>query len=376
MPNFVVWRKSGGDLMDDMGKVENTLYVSDVFLDKVLNYGDIKFMADLNSSKLSDVQQKHRYIANYQIYKESNKIKHTKSDIVIHINHIRAHYKQDGIMTVTFAYIIKAILMHYVDTNKTTEINLVKSGEANIINKEVYFKLLPQKPSEESRYRYEVFKPENRKDDINYYNKLIENSKYNIVELPKEAFENRDKVYYEEMLLEELIEVAKREVILLYNNYQNEKTKQQIIEEALDNVNTYAAIKRLSDYYYDIENKSEDVMKCLYILGEFLGSWAYAGQKNRENVFKTFNERRQRVAIIVMIHLLLNTQFPIDTISKETTINQEKLNGIKTGEIKIENLTLDIAFRLYEYALSIEPIQKKPDTFLEKMKRKLKLKNE
>ena len=362
--------------MNDMGKVENTLYVSDDFLDKVLNYGDIKFMADLHSSKLSDVQQKHSYIANYQIYKENNKIKHTTSDIVIHINHIRAHYKKDGIMTVTFAYIIKAILMHYVDTNKTIEINLVKSGEVNLINKEVYFKLLSQKPSEESRYRYEVFKPENRKDDINYYDKLLENSKYNIVELPKEAFENRDKVYYEEMLLEELIEVAKREVILLYNNYQNEKTKQQIIEEALDNVNTYAAIKRLSDYYYDIENKSEEVMNCLYILGEFMGSWAYAGHKNRENVFKTFNERRQRVAIIVMIHLLLNTQFPIDTISKATTINQEKLNSIKTGEIKIENLTLDIAFRLYEYALSIEPIQKKPDTFLEKMKRKLKLKNE
>lgn len=31
MPNFVAWRKSGGDLMNDMGKVENTLYVSDDF---------------------------------------------------------------------------------------------------------------------------------------------------------------------------------------------------------------------------------------------------------------------------------------------------------------------------------------------------------
>lgn len=362
--------------MSDIRKVDNELYVSDEFLNSVLNYGDISFIADLHNSNLKNVQKKHGYIANYQIYNQKSEIKNTTSDIVIHFNHIRAHYKQDGIMTVTFAYIIKAILMHYRDTNKTIEINLVKSGEARILKKEVYFKLLPQKPSENSANRYEVFKPENRIDDINYYNKLIENSKYRIVELPKEALENRDKVYYEEMLLEELIEVAKREVILLYNNYQNEKTKQQIIEEALDNVNTYAAIKRLSDYYYDIENKSEDVMKCLYTLGEFMGSWAYAGHKNRENVFKTFNERRQRVAIIVMIHLLLNTQFPIDTISKATTINQEKLNGIKTGEIKIENLTLDIAFRLYEYALSIEPIQKKPDTFLEKLKRKLKLKNE
>lgn len=362
--------------MSDIRKVDNELYVSDEFLNSVLNYGDISFIADSHNSNLKKVQKKHGYIANYQIYNQKSEIKNTTSDIVIHFNHVRAHYKQDGIMTVTFAYIIKAILMHYIDTNKTIEINLVKSGEVNIINKEVYFKLLPQKPSEESRYRYEVFKPENRKDDINYYNKLIENSKYRIVELPKEALENRDKIYYEKILLEDLIEVTKREAILLYNKYQNEKTKKQIIEEALDNVKTYAAIKRLFDYYDDIENKSEDVMKCLDTLDEFMGSWAYAGHKNRENVFKTFNERRQRVAIIVVIHLLLNTQFPIDTISKATTINQEKLNGIKTGEIKIENLTLDIAFRLYEYALSIEPIQKKPDTFLEKLKRKLKLKNE
>ncbi|GBY65891.1 hypothetical protein [Staphylococcus aureus] len=255
--------------MNDMRKVENTLYVSDDFLDKVLNYGDIKFMADLHNSNLKDVQKKHGYIANYQIYK-NNKIKISSSDKVIHIDHIRTHYKRDGIMTVTLAYIIKSILMHYVDTNKTIEINLVKSGEVNLINKEVYFKLLSQKPSEESRYRYEVFKPENRKDDINYYDKLLENSKYNIVELPKEAFENRDKVYYEEMLLEELIEVAKREVILLYNNYQNERTKQQIIEEALDNVNTYAAIKRRFDYYDDKENKSEDIMKCMYILRDLV----------------------------------------------------------------------------------------------------------
>lgn len=97
--------------MNDMEKVENTLYVSDDYLDKVLNYGDIKFMADLHSSKLSDVQRKHSFIANYQIYKQSNKIKYTTSDIVIHFDHIRAHYKQDGIMTVTFAYIIKAVLL-------------------------------------------------------------------------------------------------------------------------------------------------------------------------------------------------------------------------------------------------------------------------
>lgn len=362
--------------MSDIRKVENTLYVSDDYLDKVLNYGDIKFMADLHSYKLSDVQKKHGYIANYQIYDPKSEIKNTTSDIVIHFDHIRAHYKQDGIMTVTFAYIIKAILMHYIDTNKTIEINLVKSGEAYSIKKEVYFKFLPQKPSENSTARYEVFKPENRIDDINYYNRLIENSKYNIIELPKEAFENRDKIYYEEMLLEELIEAIKSEAILLDNDYQNEKPKQQIIEEALDNVNTYENIKRLSDYYKDIENKSEDVLQCLSNLAYIRGTCLHLDQESIDKVFKTFNDRNQRVAIIVMIHLLLNTQFPIDTISKATTINQEKLNGIKTGEIKIENLTLDIAFRLYEYALSIEPIQKKPDTFLEKMKRKVKLKNE
>lgn len=362
--------------MSDIRKVENTLYVSDDYLDKVLNYGDIKFMADLHSYKLSDVQKKHGYIANYQIYNQKSEIKNTTSDIVIHFDHIRAHYKQDGIMTVTFAYIIKAILMHYIDTNKTIEINLVKSGEAYSIKKEVYFKFLPQKPSENSTARYEVFKPENRIDDINYYNRLIENSKYNIVELPKEAFENRDKIYYEEMLLEELIEAIKSEAILLDNNYQNEKPKQQIIEEALDNVNIYENIKRLSDYYKDIEYKSEDVLQCLSNLTYIRGTCLHLDQESIDKVFKTFNDRNQRVAIIVMIHLLLNTQFPIDTISKATTINQEKLNGIKTGEIKIENLTLDIAFRLYEYALSIEPIQKKPDTFLEKMKRKVKLKNE
>lgn len=48
---------SGGHLMSDIRKVENTLYVSDDYLDKVLNYGDIKFMADLHSYKLSDVQK-------------------------------------------------------------------------------------------------------------------------------------------------------------------------------------------------------------------------------------------------------------------------------------------------------------------------------
>ncbi|MDU0936931.1 MAG: hypothetical protein E7A88_00135 [Dermabacter sp.] len=180
--------------MSDIRKVDNELYVSDEFLNSVLNYGDISFIADLHNSNLKNVQKKHGYIANYQIYNQKSEIKNTTSDIVIHFNHVRALYKQDGIMTVTFAYIIKAILIHYIDTNKTIEINLVKSGEVNIIKKEVYFKLLPQKPSEDSRYRYEVFKPENRIDDINYYNKLIENSKYRIVELPKEALENRDKI--------------------------------------------------------------------------------------------------------------------------------------------------------------------------------------
>ena len=289
--------------MSDIRKVENTLYVSDDYLDKVLNYGDIKFMADLHSYKLSDVQKKHGYIANYQIYNQKSEIKNTTSDIVIHFDHIRAHYKQDGIMTVTFAYIIKAILMHYVDTNKTIEINLVKSGEVNLINKEVYFKLLSQKPSEESRYRYEVFKPENRKDDINYYDKLLENSKYNIVELPKEAFENRDKVYYEEMLLEDLIEVTKREVVFLYNNYQNEKTKKQIIEEALDNVNTCSAIKSLSSYYMGIENKSEDVLQCLSSLAKFRGTCTHLESDNINNVYKTFYERKQSVEITLMMKL-------------------------------------------------------------------------
>lgn len=361
--------------MNDMGKVENTLYVSDDFLDKVLNYGDIKFMADLHNSNLKDVQKTHGYIANYQIYK-NNKIKISSSDKVIHIDHIRTHYKRDGIMTVTLAYIIKAILMYYLDTNKTIEINLVKSGEAYSIKKEVYFKFLSQKPSEKSTTRYEIFKPENRLDDINYYDRLIEESKYSIVELSKEEFENRDKTYYEEILLEELIELAKREAFLLYDKYQNKRTNQQIINEAIDNVSTQLYVERLSEYYMSKENKSEDVLQCLSSLANYSGTCSHLDSYNIDNVFKTFNERRQRVAIIVMIHLLLNTQFPIDTIYKATTINQEKLNGIKTGEIKIENLTLDIAFRLYEYALSIEPIQEKPDTFLEKLKRKLKLKNE
>lgn len=289
--------------MNDMEKVENTLYVSDDYLDKVLNYGDIKFMADLHSSKLSDVQRKHNFIANYQIYKQSNKIKYTTSDIVIHFDHIRAHYKQDGIMTVTFAYIIKAILMHYIDTNKTIEINLVKSGEAYSIKKEVYFKFLPQKPSENSTARYEVFKPENRIDDINYYNRLIENSKYRIVELQKKVLENRDKIYYEEMLLEDLIEVTKREVVFLYNNYQNEKTKKQIIEEALDNVNTCSAIKSLSSYYMGIENKSEDVLQCLSSLAKFRGTCTHLESDNINNVYKTFYERKQNVEITLMMKL-------------------------------------------------------------------------
>ncbi|RRJ55827.1 hypothetical protein EIM20_28640 [Pseudomonas aeruginosa] len=289
--------------MNDMEKVENTLYVSDDYLDKVLNYGDIKFMADLHSSKLSDVHRKHSFIANYQIYKQSNKIKYTTSDIVIHFDHIRAHYKQDGIMTVTFAYIIKAILMHYIDTNKTIEINLVKSGEAYSIKKEVYFKFLPQKPSENSTARYEVFKPENRIDDINYYNRLIENSKYRIVELPKKVLENRDKIYYEEMLLEDLIEVTKREVVFLYNNYQNEKTKKQIIEEALDNVNTCSAIKSLSSYYMGIENKSEDVLQCLSSLAKFRGTCTHLESDYINNVYKTFYERKQSVEITLMMKL-------------------------------------------------------------------------
>lgn len=361
--------------MNDMRKVENTLYVSNDFLDKVLNYGDIKFMTDLHNSNLKDVQKTHGYIANYQIYK-NNEIKISSSDKVIHIDHIRTHYKRDGIMTVTLAYIIKAILMYYLDTNKTIEINLVKSGEAYIIKKEVYFKFLSQKPSEKSTTRYEIFKPENRLDDINYYDRLIEESKYSIVELSKKEFENRDKTYYEEILLEELIELAKREAFLLYDKYQNKRTNQQIINEAIDNVNTQSYVERLSEYYMSKENKSEDVLQCLSSLANYSGTCLHLDQESIDKVFKTFNDRNQRVAIIVIIHLLLNTQFPIDTISKATTINQEKLNGIKTGEIKIENLTLDIAFRLYEYALSIEPIQKKPDTFLEKMKRKVKLKNE
>ncbi|MDU0936934.1 MAG: hypothetical protein E7A88_00150 [Dermabacter sp.] len=362
--------------MNDIRKEDNTLYVSDEYLNSVLNGGNINFIADLHNSNLKSVQKNHGYIANYQIYKQRNKIQNTTSDIVIHFNHIRAHYKQDGIMTVTFAYIIKAILMHYIDTNKTIEINLVKSGEARILKKEVYFKLLPQKPSEKSANRYEVFKPENRIDDINYYNRLIENSKYRIVELPKEALENRDKIYYEEMLLEDLIEVTKREAILLYNKYHNTKPKIQIIEDALDDVNTSTNIENLSDYYMNIENKSEDVLQCLSSLANFRGTCSHLDDEDIDSVFKTFNERKQRVVIIVMIYLLLNTQTSINTISKAANINEEKLMSLKNGEIKIENLNSDTANRLYKYALSTEPIENKSDTFLEKMKRKLKLKNE
>lgn len=289
--------------MSDIRKVDNALYVNNEYLNSVLNGGNINFIADLHNSNLKSVQKKHGYIANYQIYDQKSEIKNTTSDIVIHFDHIRAHYKQDGIMTVTFAYIIKAILMHYIDTNKTIEINLVKSGEAYSIKKEVYFKFLPQKPSENSTARYEVFKPENRIDDINYYNRLIENSKYRIVELPKKVLENRDKIYYEEMLLEDLIEVTKREVVFLYNNYQNEKTKKQIIEEALDNVNTCSAIKSLSSYYMGIENKSEDVLQCLSSLAKFRGTCTHLESDNINNVYKTFYERKQSVEITLMMKL-------------------------------------------------------------------------
>jgi len=281
--------------MSDIRKVDNALYVNNEYLNSVLNGGNINFIADLHNSNLKSVQKKHGYIANYQIYDPKSEIKNTTSDIVIHFDHIRAHYKQDGIMTVTFAYIIKAILMHYIDTNKTIEINLVKSGEAYSIKKEVYFKFLPQKPSENSTARYEVFKPEN--------NRLIENSKYRIVELPKKVLENRDKIYYEEMLLEDLIEVTKREVVFLYNNYQNEKTKKQIIEEALDNVNTCSAIKSLSSYYMGIENKSEDVLQCLSSLAKFRGTCTHLESDNINNVYKTFYERKQSVEITLMMKL-------------------------------------------------------------------------
>lgn len=289
--------------MSDIRKVDNALYVNNEYLNSVLNGGNINFIADLHNSNLKSVQKKHGYIANYHIYNQKSEIKNTTSDIVIHFDHIRAHYKQDGIMTVTFAYIIKAILMHYIDTNKTIEINLVKSGEAYSIKKEVYFKFLPQKPSENSTARYEVFKPENRIDDINYYNRLIENSKYRIVELQKKVLENRDKIYYEEMLLEDLIEVTKREVVFLYNNYQNEKTKKQIIEEALDNVNTCSAIKSLSSYYMGIENKSEDVLQCLSSLAKFRGTCTHLESDNINNVYKTFYERKQNVEITLMMKL-------------------------------------------------------------------------
>ena len=74
--------------MSDMGKVVNKLYVSNDFLASVLKGGDIKFMADLHNDKLNNVQRKHGYIANYQIYK-NNSLKVTSSDIVIHFDHIR-----------------------------------------------------------------------------------------------------------------------------------------------------------------------------------------------------------------------------------------------------------------------------------------------
>lgn len=105
------------------------------------------------------------------------------------------------------------------------------------------------------------------------------------------------------MLLEDLIEVTKREVVFLYNNYQNEKTKKQIIEEALDNVNTCSAIKSLSSYYMGIENKSEDVLQCLSSLAKFRGTCTHLESDNINNVYKTFYERKQSVEITLMMKL-------------------------------------------------------------------------
>lgn len=336
---------------------KQTLYVEDSYLTSVLNGGDIKYMTDLHNSNLKGIQLKYGYIANYQFYNNSNEIKNSSSDIVIHINHIRTQYKQNGIMTVTLAHIIKSILIKYKESDKSIEINLVKSGEVNNIKKEVYYKLIPHKPSEKSTVRYEVFKPENRAEDIEYYDRLIEKSKYNIVELSKKSFENRDIKYYENCLLEELIGVTKAEVTYIHSKYCGRKDNQKIIDEALDNVSKYSNIECLIDYYMGMKNESEEVSECLSSISQFKLKCVNLKTESIDRVFNKFHERKHRIEIMMIVYLLLSSKITIDSITSATNIKKDVLSKLKSEETSIESLNFDTVFKLYEYAVTIEEKQ-------------------
>lgn len=354
--NSMIFLKGDIDMSNEE-YIKDTLYVEDSLLNSVLKGGDIKYMTDLQNSNLKDIQLKHGYIANYQIYKNRNEIKNTSSDIVIHINHIRTHYKQNGIMTVTLAHIIKSILVKYNESDKSIEINLVKSGEVNSIKKEVYYKLIPRKPSEKSRVRYEVFKPENRTEDIEYYNRLIEKSKYNIVELSKKSFESIDKMYYEDYLLEELIEVTKAEVTYLHSKYYGRKDNQKVVAEAIDNVSKYSNIERLIDYYMGMKNESEEVSECLSSISQFKLKCVNLKTESIDRVFDKFHKRKQRIEIMMIVYLLLSSKITIESITTATNIKKDVLSKLKSEETSIENLNFDTVLKLYEYAVTIEEKQ-------------------
>ncbi|HAR5547586.1 TPA: hypothetical protein I1T43_002322 [Staphylococcus aureus] len=351
--------------MSDMDKI---LYVKDDFLDSVESGGDIKFRAGLNNTELKHVQQKWGYIANYQFLKTDRK--YSSSDKVIHIQHIRTQFRRDGVMTITLAYIIKSLLIKYKDSKQTIEINLVKSGEANLIEN-VYSKFFPKKPqtlAEDNRVRYGKFKPENRTKDINYYDELIKQSKYVVVKLPKEDYENLDKEYYKGILLDKLIDITKNEAAILLNKYQYKKSSRKIADKAISRVKSVSHIDRIANDYMDKENRSDEVKKCISSIADFKLTSSNLSDKEKHTVFKRFLKKKQRIKMIVTIHLALNIQNSLD-ISKAMVINQKKINSLKRGDIIIENLNNDTLSLLYEYALKSDSKRIEQHSILGLMKR-------
>ncbi|MFS7432188.1 hypothetical protein CKN99_00900 [Carnobacterium maltaromaticum] len=107
--------------------------------------------------------------------------------VVFHLNHVRVDIpnQRKGLMTCAVCSCILIILQKAELLDQIIEVNLVHSmGNISSIRKKnnVYKKLLKEINNEESSnaVRYQVFYPNKRNEDIDYYSELLAISKVNL----------------------------------------------------------------------------------------------------------------------------------------------------------------------------------------------------
>ncbi|MFW3619646.1 hypothetical protein [Staphylococcus caprae] len=155
------------------------IYVSKDYSDTLLNKGEIYLKRSQYSTDMDNIERDFGYIARYKIEKND---RDQKSDAALHVHiaKIDVKKKRDGVMTKTLAYFIHSLLVLF--PNDKIEVSLHQSAsEVDYKEKPIYQKILTQVfESGDLPYIYDVFTVEHRHQDLAYYKKVMDESKYKI----------------------------------------------------------------------------------------------------------------------------------------------------------------------------------------------------